>query len=582
MKTLWSNEQLSVGEVVELIDAGGLALPRFQRPFVWSSTAQRAFLAAVLRNLPTGALLILEVDQKVSSFAPVNIEGAPALSRLEPPERLILDGQQRMTSVYWAFSAAGSQTALVDVKAMLSEGVFLDEHLAFRKGSAPSIADQAKQGVVALSTIIDQARMLGWYRTYTDAHLGGDDSQTADVLRRVENLLPGVKNESSHQFPIIKIAKGAPLSSVVAVFEGINRRGTQLSGFDLMVARLYQELPSGDYFDLRKVWDDELSRHPRLQRFGLDIGKPAHAIMPLQVIALAVSRVPIEARPPEARHVRGVKQSDILELPVNQVISGAAGVRTLPGLDLGAAFDALSAAVSFLADHCGVRQASLMPQISMLIPLADHFLLEPSRRLKPAQLKQWFFGSGLLSRYYGSVNSFVEADAKQLRAWGDPLDGSTPEAVRGLTKEHINGLDLTQPAQRDYAILSRSIMALLIAHGAYEWGKGQIALRSLDDPIQIHHTVPQDRLKKLYGARAEVDWIAALTPITESANASLRDKSPSDVYSILGPHAAPILRSHMFTPETFERFKVGKQSVQSLLRERDRALKAFVIEVMGI
>lgn len=581
MQTLWKSEQLTVAEIVEGAAQGRLALPRFQRPFVWSKPAQLSFLCTVLRNLPSGALLVLQVDDLDVAFAPEPLEGAPSLSDAQPPERLLLDGQQRATTIFRAFSdCAGDDVFVLDLGSVLERGRFEDDDLRVDKsGSIPgSLAEQAQQGVVGLHHLIDAPKMSGWYLSYIAAHLENNQSRMGDLIEKTAEILPGSVSGGAHELPVITIKKGAPLAAVTNVFEGINRRGTRLGGFDLMVARLYRRMGDGSYFDLRDQWSEEVSKHDVLERFDLQVDRDG--LLPLQLIALAVSRLPAGVRP---AGVNGVKQSDILELPVEQVI-GDGG--PLPHVGLGSAMRALAEACSFLQAHCGVMERRLLPQDSMLVPLADRFLDESRSELSEADLKRWFFSSGLLHRYYGSVNSYIETDGRELRAWADQgggLDGdAAPEAIRALSASSVEMLDLTASANREGRIIARTLMAMLVAQGALDWRPGQLALAGLGQRVEIHHMVPRKMLKRIVGRNGDDNPIGILTPISASRNGSYRDKNPADVVEELGADAAPIFTSHRVDDELLGGFSASRVKLVKLLEDRDRRLKDFVISSLGL
>jgi hypothetical protein len=95
-------------DVLPAIDAGKLQLPEFQRSYVWNDSDVRSLIASVAKGYPVGALLTLQSGGEVK-FKPRLIEGVPT-KQVEPNE-LLLDGQQRMTSLYQvAFSKAPVQT----------------------------------------------------------------------------------------------------------------------------------------------------------------------------------------------------------------------------------------------------------------------------------------------------------------------------------------------------------------------------------------------------------------------------------------------------------------------------------------
>lgn len=78
---------------------GKIQLPDFQRSWVWDEERIRSLIASVSRAFPVGALMTLDTGGPVS-FKPRPVEGAPAEAARATPQSLLLDGQQRMTSLY--------------------------------------------------------------------------------------------------------------------------------------------------------------------------------------------------------------------------------------------------------------------------------------------------------------------------------------------------------------------------------------------------------------------------------------------------------------------------------------------------
>src|SRR5712671_4103801 len=86
-------------ELLQHCDRGMLQLPDFQRSWVWDEDRIKSLIASVSRAFPIGALMTLETGGEVD-FKPRTIEGAPASAHDAKPQSLLLDGQQRMTSLY--------------------------------------------------------------------------------------------------------------------------------------------------------------------------------------------------------------------------------------------------------------------------------------------------------------------------------------------------------------------------------------------------------------------------------------------------------------------------------------------------
>src|SRR5687768_16478110 len=93
-----SPEIRAVDDMIERIEEGRLALPQFQRDFVWRPPQVVDLLLSVARRWPTGTFLFLDGPQ---DFAARPLDEAPSLTSAE---ELILDGQQRMTALYHALS----------------------------------------------------------------------------------------------------------------------------------------------------------------------------------------------------------------------------------------------------------------------------------------------------------------------------------------------------------------------------------------------------------------------------------------------------------------------------------------------
>ncbi len=84
-----------------------MTLPDFQRDFVWDPAATQELIISVANNYPAGSLLaIRNASDTHSYFAAREFQGAPLLNG-QKPTYLILDGQQRLTSLYQAFYGTG-------------------------------------------------------------------------------------------------------------------------------------------------------------------------------------------------------------------------------------------------------------------------------------------------------------------------------------------------------------------------------------------------------------------------------------------------------------------------------------------
>src|SRR5688500_713943 len=86
-------------KLLESCNIGTLQLPDFQRSWVWDEDRIKSLIASISRAFPVGALMTLDTGGPVN-FKPRTVEGAPPASKNVTPQSLLLDGQQRITSLY--------------------------------------------------------------------------------------------------------------------------------------------------------------------------------------------------------------------------------------------------------------------------------------------------------------------------------------------------------------------------------------------------------------------------------------------------------------------------------------------------
>ena len=99
-ESTFTSDKTSLQEILGLIHKGEIQLPDFQRGWVWDDEHIRDLIESISLAYPVGTVMLLEVGGRSVHFKPRPVDGAPAID--EEPEFLILDGQQRLTSLYHA------------------------------------------------------------------------------------------------------------------------------------------------------------------------------------------------------------------------------------------------------------------------------------------------------------------------------------------------------------------------------------------------------------------------------------------------------------------------------------------------
>ena len=115
----------SLPELLDDIHKGTIQLPDFQRGWVWDDDRIRALIASVSLSYPIGAVMLLETGDAGLRFKPRVVEGVPPMNGTKP-EKLILDGQQRLTSLYRSLRSGQPVNTLTSKKDPIERVYFFD------------------------------------------------------------------------------------------------------------------------------------------------------------------------------------------------------------------------------------------------------------------------------------------------------------------------------------------------------------------------------------------------------------------------------------------------------------------------
>ena len=166
------------------LDSGQLALPDFQRTFVWAPDETRELLVSMIRSFPAGNLLFLQGGD--ASFKARAAEGAPPLTGR--PSHLVLDGQQRLTSLYQAIYGVGDSRFFLDLGALLA-GADVDQAVkvfsAERAAPLKDIEAQARTLLMPLTAVRDFGAAR-WRDDVVPRRDDEDRERVRELLREIE------------------------------------------------------------------------------------------------------------------------------------------------------------------------------------------------------------------------------------------------------------------------------------------------------------------------------------------------------------------------------------------------------------
>lgn len=539
-----------------------MALPDFQRDFVWDPYATDELIESIISNFPAGSLLRIKNGNQLL-FQPRAIEGAPVLVQDSNPSYLVLDGQQRLTSLYQAFYGVGEHRYFLNLAALEAGHDLEDCAFYHRQDDAKTrfgtLEKQAQELVFPLGRLFGGAGFQSW-ATAVQKTRCKDMAEMLDLQARLNAMhKKWIEPIEQYEFPMVTLNESTSGEAVCTIFETLNRTGVKLSVFDLLTARFWaQDL------NLRQLWDDARNDNDVLEDYEID---PYYM---LQIIAMLEPGTDKAGQP----RAPSIKRSAILQMGVDQARKGWRP-----------AIEGLCSILKMLRDDCGVLAPNLIPYTTILVPMGAVWSAQSdakgaevgANRLK---LIRWFWCSVFGQRYENAPNSQAEKDFGELLRW--MRGGEQPESVREFS---TSGLRLREIRPKQRAVY-RGSMALILQNGALDFHKrGKITAQLVGDkknPVDDHHVFPRAFLNK-QGEPAKLrDSILNRTYIDRKTNQRLSKRTPSDYFDEIRkkqgvPETDALLRSHLLPPTP-----LLSDDFDEFLQERESQLMRLVASKTGL
>ena len=516
------------------------ALPDFQRDFVWEPGATQELIVSIANNYPAGSILRVRDAKRV--FAAREFEGAPKLGEAKHTY-LVLDGQQRLTSLYQAFYGVGEHRDYLDL-GKLRDGADFEEaifHVRATTKWARAREDfgmQARELLLPLSVLKGGAGgFLEWILQVTNPMPPAQRTKMLDALTRINALW--IKVIDDYHFPVVTLSDKTEPDALCTIFETLNRTGVKLSAFELLTARFWPQS-----INLRALWDKALAAHPVIADFEVD---PYYV---LQGISLASRKAP------------SCKRGDVLNLAASDIDEW--WDRVVLGLATG---------LGILRDDCKVMLPKWLPYDTMLPPLAAVLARTGQKKTADAgaqreKLKRWFWCAVFGQFYESASNSKSAKDVTELLPWF--TGGSTPESVVSFRFDPRALRDVT-PRQRS---IYRGVINLILGGGARDFHTQAVITSKLmaDEGIDDHHVFPADYLERRGIAPARTrDCVLNRTLIDRTTNQMIGARAPSDYLAqirktpgfpfeaVLASHGLPTDAGSALLKDDYEAFLTWRQ-----------------------
>ena len=547
-----------LNSLLNQVENGGIQLPDFQRGWVWDDDRIKGLLTSISRGFPIGAVMTLEAGGEIRLKARP-IEGVD--ENAASPSTFLLDGQQRLTSLYQSLRHPGPVDTHDNRNKRIKRWYYVDMKAATDADPEDAVIsvpenrmttrDFGREVTLNLSTreseykehkipteqLMNPMKWMMGYVTYWNE--ADPDFDAMEFFSSFNDAV--VAQFTEYQLPVISLGKQTPKEAVCAVFEKVNTGGVVLNVFELATASFAAD---AEHFSLRDDWGERKERlynRPGGVLQGLDGNQF------LQVVALlktqedrraAISQVKTGQQVPAI----GCRRRDILNLNLNDYQRWANRVE-----------QGFADAGEFLVSQY-VYGSRNVPYGTQLVPLAALFV-ELGEELRPfnakAKLEQWYWSGVFGEAYGGTVETQFALDLEEVSRWvrGGPRPRLVDEA--GFAAERLLSLRTRNSAAY------KGLYALQMKNGAADWRTNEqlLFMTFADRYIDIHHVFPKawcERSSPRIPPRL-YNSVINKTPIDAETNRRIGGRAPSEYLPRLERDLSPVslddvLKSHWLEP----------------------------------
>ena len=511
---------MKITTILDQIDLGSMALPEFQRGYVWNRDQVRELMQSLYHRYPVGSLLVWLT--KTESLS-IRGDGPVAPSVVE----LILDGQQRITSLYGIIRGRppmffdGNEQAFTGLHFHLEDEVFefygplkmKDNPLWINVTELMQIG--AGEAIKRLLTIQELQPKLTTY------------------INRL-NAIDGIKNIELHVEKVTGDDKSVDV--VVDIFNRVNSGGTKLSKGDLALAKICASWPQA-----RQEMKACITRWGNAG-FFFDLDWLLRNITTILTGQAMFSTLKDIDSP---TFQNGLKQAERACNYLLNMISGRLGLDYNRVLGGRYAFPVMTC---YLA-HNGGKLQDARQQDKMLY---------------------WYVHSFLSGRFTGSTESVLNQDLRVLDDTSNTLD-------RLIELLRLSRRDL-QIRPEDFAVSTLGaryyplLYLLTRVCGARDWGNGLVLSANMLgklNGLQVHHIFPRALLYKHRYSQSQVNAIANFCFLTQDSNLVISDQEPS-IYFKKIEHDFPGALASQWIPMDSDLWKVERYA--DFLAERRKLL----------
>lgn len=574
--SLGDPQRIRINSIIANCSKARWVLPHFQRYFDWNKVNVKELWESIFHDYYIGSFLLWDTGRNPE----LGIQPILGVSDDDvKPDSIILDGQQRMTSLYYAIKAPN-----YPLKGSKSQLYYYINFYTFFSGNNSDVIEiraskisRDKTFRKMLFPLYELENYNVWVDDFEDfLYKEISDSEKVRKLRRI------IDRKLRHtwegfEIPYISLPESMDLSQVTDIFENLNSKGKPLSVFDLLIARLYKW-----QIELKKMWDSTLANYPNIQRYYKDGKIEKIPIYILQSMSLLYEKS------------SSAKRRDVLNIYSNIYEKSEKESDENSERDFNEDWDDISEYMNKaliklenMRDGFGVKNERELPFISM-IPVLTSLLrvIDTAQRDNKAdcyqKLNVWYWSAIFTNAYSSAAESQMTMDFRDLSKWFNE-DDEIPRVVKDMRRE-VAILELREIQSKSSAKY-RGIMSLIAIAGAKDFDTGQTLEGARDNDKD--HLFPKS-FKFDHGSGKNANSILNMTWMSDTTNRKVkRHKKPSvytkefikDKYGNDEIKFQEILETHFIDRKSYE--LLLSDNFEGFLSERENVILDRIKESVG-
>lgn len=567
--SLGNPDTIKINSIIPKVADAEWVLPHFQRYFDWEKADVKELWESIFHDYYIGSFLLWETENK-SKLGTQVLKGVKKDISDARINAIILDGQQRMTSLYYAIKAPefplkGDKEPLyfyANFHSLLTRNSNNGVIVYHPRKISPE--ESYKKMLFPLFEFENYNKWINGFEEFLIAKTE-DYKHAKDVRNIINDKLWQIWQ--GFEIPYVMLPKSMGLAEVTDIFENLNTRGKILSVFDLLIARLY------NYdIELKKLWDNTQTKYPNIKRYYKEGKIEKIPIYILQAMSLLYEKG------------SSAKRSDVLDIYSN-VYEGTERSFEKDWDDIATFMDKAIEKLENMRDGFGVRKERDLPFAPMIPVLTALLRVIPDEENMSdcyTKLRKWYWSAVFTNAYSSAADSQMTMDFRDMKGWFKD-SASMPRIVEKMGKElQILGFRMIQSTSNAQY---RGVLSLIALEGAKDFETGQALENERENDKD--HLFPKSKTKG-FGNHRNINSVLNITWLSKKTNERKGTKKP-DAYiqEFIGQKYSgdeerffEITKTHLISRKAFD--YLVQNDMESFLKEREQLILDKIRGILGI